>query len=294
MKITSPRASLLASVAGVAFAIALTSARAQVVDNSYTNGDLILGFQVNGGTQTLMVNLGAATAYRDTTTNFLNIANIDSQLQTITGSTTWYDSTSLYFGVAGARSNAAINDSAINPGTTGNLDPNSTAYYSRSRSTVGSPGSAGSTAPNVTGGNISTGSGSIISLGSTFNSNGGNVNGIQVLPTTTLNSWEDNVPIGGNAFSSQFGNIQFQFQAGVYASDFGGVTNVEGAIDVYRTPRYVAGGSGYTANTPSYQGTFVLDQSGNISFIVVPEPTTGALVALGGLMISMIRRRRSA
>jgi hypothetical protein len=84
-----------------------------------------------------------------------------------------------------------------------------------------------------------------------------------------------------------FGNTSYGTIGGVAA---------EGALDLYRIL-----GSSTAAGTvengglrvPQYQGTFVIEQDGDVSYIApVPEPSTFALLA-GSAIFGLIRRRRS-
>jgi len=89
--------------------LAVTPAFAQNNPN-YAPGDLLLYFTQYNGTQTVLVNLGAAVSYRDATANQLNIVNIGGTLTGSTGSggagysATWYDDPTIFWGLAGVRS----------------------------------------------------------------------------------------------------------------------------------------------------------------------------------------------
>ncbi len=307
MKLTNTKSALLATLAGLALTVSSQTASA-ALDTTYNTGDLIMGFQVDGGTQVLMVNLGNSTQYRDTTTNILNIGNINSSLQTITGGNStvaWYDNTSLYFGVAGVRTESSTNNSANASftGATGIGDPNSTPYYSRERDANGTVGEANSITTGPQGGNITTFSASVAGLGTPFNAN--DVNGEALIATGIGQSWDTLNPIGAPAFNNQLQTpgSQYQFDSPQFDDgDFAGYQTdgngtVAGALDLWRLPRYVNGVAtpDYTANVASYQGSFIIDQDGDISFIVVPEPSTMALAGLGAIAaVLFIRRRRSA
>ena len=65
------RTKLRALLALTGIALGVSSANAQ--NPNYAPGDLVLFFQQYGGSNTIAVNLGAATTYRDATSNILNI-----------------------------------------------------------------------------------------------------------------------------------------------------------------------------------------------------------------------------
>ena len=96
------------------------SAKAQTLGStsSYQLGDLLMGFtEGTSSSYTFVIDLGAATQYRDAffgTTNYLNMTNINADLTFAFGAN-WYDNTSLQFGIA-----------ATNQASGGNGDPNIT------------------------------------------------------------------------------------------------------------------------------------------------------------------------
>lgn len=120
MKTSNLKKAALVALASTVFAVAPASAQSNSTYDQL-NPDLILFFQQFGGTQTVMVNLGIARAYRDATANIMNIVNIGGTLSGSTGSggagygATWYDDTRLasdgttvlpltYWGIAAVRS----------------------------------------------------------------------------------------------------------------------------------------------------------------------------------------------
>ena len=279
----------LAALALIGFAAAPAGAQ----NPNYAPGDILLFFQQFGGTQTVMVNLGAATTYRDATANLLNIVNISGAL---TGATpagaafgsTWYDDPTIFWGLAGVRS------ASINTTTVVNGDPNRTVYASRERTALGTEGSASSTAWSI--GDLTTAATNIITQNNRMET--------QSLTTTLVEPTSASVidaqhlfNLGGTPTSSftvfSSGGVQGDFGAGLFGT-FGGVA-AEGALDLYRLLAASPGGTVESGplNVGQYQGTFVIDQAGSVSYIApVPEPATLSLLA-ASVIVGLARRRRA-
>ncbi len=285
----------LAALALIGFAAAPAGAQN---NPNYAPGDILLFFQQFGGTQTVMVNLGAATTYRDATANLLNIVNISGAL---TGATpggaafgsTWYDDPTIFWGLAGVFNNSTSSSTVTNG------DPGRTLYVSRDRTAVGTEGVRSSTPWSI---------GTDGAMTSTANAMIQQVNRMETIATTntlvesTALSFIDTqhtflnvspftplVSFGG--FTS--GGVQGDFGAGSFGT-LGGVT-AEGALDLYRILAVNPAGTVETGTVRAgqYQGTFVIEQDGEVSYIApVPEPSTFALLA-GSAIFGLVRRRRS-
>lgn len=296
MKQTKTKALLLALSVGSLLA-ALFPARAQ--NANYAYGDLVLGFQLRSGTgsdQTVLINLGnAATAFRDATADFTNIANVGTILNNTFGigagnSLQWYENPNLYFGLIGVWSNA-------NPSTTLlNGDPERTIYVSKSRAGVGIEGQKNSTLANISSNTtMNNASNSIMSLQAQFEA----ATGLQAtFATSEANTWEDYNPFSGvnqaTAFSSFTGGIQQAFGTGSFGSFSVGA--VEGALDLYRIQAVndLPGqyGEGGAIRAGEYQGSIVIAQDGSVSFLnAVPEPSSYVLLGIGLLAFIILRRR---
>ena len=94
-------------------------------------GDLVLGFQAEGGTGSnvnLFANLGPATDVRDSSSPG-TIAILNAELEATYGAN-WFTRTDLYFGVIGNFSNAPLTGPSAGGVTNG--DPTRTLYVSRS------------------------------------------------------------------------------------------------------------------------------------------------------------------
>lgn len=280
----------LLSLAALAVSgLAVTPAMAQ--NANYAPGDIVLFFQQFGGSNTLMLNVGPAATFRDTAVSIINIANINAQLSdgTLGFGATWYDTSSLWWGAAGVRSNS-VSTTAQTAG-----DPGRTLYVSQGRSGLGVEGSASS--PGWSGfgnGDMTTGANGIISMANRMET----VAVTDRLVETTGTSNVDNqnpFNILGNpdaAFTIFPGGVEGNFGAGQFGS-FGGVT-AESALDLYRilAATTASGQVGGPLREGSYEGSFVIDQTGNVSF-VVPEPSSAMLIGAVTLIGGFIRRRKN-
>ena len=285
---------ILSTAILAAAGVALSASSAMAQNPNYAPGDIVLFFQQFGGTNTVALNVGAATTFRDTTSNILNIANIGSQLSNGTTGfgSSWYDLTNLWWGAAGVRS------ASINTTTVVNGDPNRTVYASRERTALGTEGSASSTAWSI--GDLTTAATNIITQNNRMET--------QSLTTTLVEPTSASVidaqhlfNLGGTPTSSftvfSSGGVQGDFGAGLFGT-FGGVA-AEGALDLYRLLAASPGGTVESGplNVGQYQGTFVIEQDGDVSYIVtdvvpVPEPATMVAGLALGAVATLTRRRR--
>jgi hypothetical protein len=278
-------------------AIGLTAVPAlAVIDTSFSPNDVILGFRAasgNGTSTTYMVNLGSATTYRDATSNMLNIANIGSALSSAYDAN-WYERTNLWAGFVSATNGQNVDNTggvAIASQTT---DYNSTIYVSTRRTALGTAGTANSTRPGntialdaqVMGSDINT-------LGGTFNSI--STSGVYNGASSVTNSW--NTFMGGSTgadFSGAY-NVESAFTVG-NRGVFEDAGTVEQMWDFYRVAQFPV--SDTDAGKGIFQGTFALNSSGDVSFIVgaaaVPEPSTYALIALTGVLYFFVNKRRKS
>ena len=285
---------ILSTAILAAAGMALSASSAMAQNPNYAPGDIVLFFQQSGGTNTVALNVGAATTFRDTTSNILNIANIGSQLSNgATGfGASWYDLTNLWWGASGVRSNSTSTTTVTNG------DGGRTLYVSRDRTAVGTEGVSSSTAWSVGGdGAMTTAANNIISLvnrmettsvtttlvegTASSNIDGQNLFNILGTPTTSFGT-----------FTS--GGVQGDFGAGSFGS-LAGIT-AEGALDIYRILAVSPGGTVEpgTVRAGQFQGTFVIEQDGDVSYIVTPVPEPATMVAgfALGAVATLTRRRR--
>lgn len=281
----------LLSLAALALSgLAVASATAQ--NNSFQNGDLILGFQSKGGTgsdQTVLINLGnTATVFRDATVTLDNITNINTILTTTFGAG-WFDNTNLYFGAAGVWSNIA-------EGSLQNGDPEQTIYMSKARTAVGNEAIKNSTLVTPSASNQTAASNNIMALNGAFEIQ---PTAAQVtIPTANANTWEDFNAVSGSfvqatAFTAFTGGVQQRFGAGSFGTFSNGA--VEGALDLYRGQGQNAvpgqSGEGGALRVPQFEGILTVDQAGNVDFLVVPEPSSAILLGVAVLGLAARRRR---
>jgi hypothetical protein len=300
-----PKIKFLAFAALAAGGFAVAPATAQ--NTAFTHGDLVLGFQVpSPGAEVVLVNVGNTAYFRDLSGNSIDFLNINATLASAAVySASWASRTDLYASLAGVWSSSATNP------TLTNLDPSRTIYISKVREIVeGSYGIAGEAqsvggAPFVaSAGVMTTASGNIL------NQNDRLETGPSASPNSTNPFVEDEAPSvlpnagvqpGGNstnAFSGGFSNIADQGEA-TSISSWAGLSNIEFALDVYRIQarNNISGqyGFGETNFQGAYLGTLAIEDSGDVSFIdAVPEPSSGLLMALAGLVLTGLRRRKTA
>ncbi len=250
---------------------------------TYTNGDLILGFQATAGTgstENVFFNLGSATPYRDGSNPGGVIGNINTTLSAVYGGG-WYDRTDLYFGVIGnlsAKPNSGIGSAGAVSG-----DPSRTFYLSRAADTAGSASLIGAgTYASATLGTAGTTLGGMETMLPTLNTESDNAAILTqaTQPTEWANGWTVRNPTSGAAFGVFTGGIQQNFgKAG--SSTF---------VDLQRVLSTNTGASPTgTVGGGTYETTFAIGSNGSIS--AIPEPSTTLLGALG--VLALFRRRRA-
>ena len=264
------------------------------LDTTYNANDILFGFRAatgQGNDVTLIFNLGAASIYRDTTSNILNIANIGTNLSTAynDGGTAWDDRINLWAGFVSATNGINIDDSGGTPIASQTTDYNSTIYVSTRRTAIGTVGSANSTRP----GNsipldaVTFGS-AVGDLGGTFSTY--QSGGIFNRGTGDTNTWNSYVTGSGSADFLQY-NVEAAFTA-TDRGTFGAAGTVEQIWDFYRVANFP--NTDADSGKGIYQGSFTIDNSGNISFIAVPEPNTIGLLLAGLGFAGWVSRRRAS
>ena len=293
------------ALAAVAVSAAVNSAYSQ--NNAYVAGDLVLSFQNPGGTvgstNTILVRLGGTAAFRDATSSQLNIINIGTALSNATTGfgTSWASSTTLFASLSGVWGTSSTSPALQN------LDPHRTLYVSNVRQIIGgSYGTAGvaqetGAAPATNGISAqNVGASGMLAQNGRLEEGPLAINGIATQnpfsETVTTSNLDDQQPGGnsGDAFSAGLSDIGDQGETGNVAT-FAGVNNIEFALDLYRlqTRNDIAGqyGLGDANFIGEFQGTVVIANDGNVSFIAVPEPSTYAFLGLGALALAAAVRR---
>lgn len=282
MKIRTTLLALLA-IAGSAF---VTSAKAAV---TFTAGDLILGFRSPSSSSVYLVNLGAATDYRDATGDVTNIVNISSDLTAAFGAG-WTTQTDLFWEVFGVRANLT-NDGVVNG------DPGQAVYVTRAEPTVGTQTTAwGVSGQTITSGNLGSAAGKMVTVQNQF---------AAATPTGLANA---TIMPGSGAGSTSYDDAAYSNTWGAFTSSNGGTA--EGnfangtagtALDLFRVLGTTTGASpSGTLRVGSYEGTFHIDDSGNVGFSVAPnfaaapEPSRALLIGFGAMGFIFRRRRNTA
>jgi hypothetical protein len=277
-KITTAIAALAAA------AVLATSAHAAGTQVTYTSGDLFLGFEVDGGANDYVVNLGLANQFSGATTP-LTFQLSTADLSSVFGST-WATnsgtSADVQWGVIGNDQN-----NGLGVGTqTGNTDGKS-VWYTLGETVSGTPNTAPSA---LSASSLNLISNKIKNLDSAtsggFNGKTSTANTTNAIieSATASNSWtlfDPGTYSGGNAFGS--GNDIEQPGSG---SNTGPTDSV---LDLFQA------NSGQTGDL---LGEFSLSSSGLLTFdpaasLAVPEPSAYALGITALVLFGVLKRRKS-
>ncbi|MCX6866588.1 MAG: PEP-CTERM sorting domain-containing protein [Verrucomicrobia bacterium] len=269
---------------GMGMALAAPSAMGAF---SFTDGDLILGFQAKSGTgatKNVFFNLGAGTYHRDNpgTWGSTPIGNISTTLSATYG-TDWYSRTDLWFGVVGNLNQQPT--SGIGSRLPVNGDPSRTFYTSTPTATIGggvlyAANAYPSDALGIGGNALSGMEGFLPTL--TTQADGAAILDAGTQPVQWTNGWSAWNPTPGAAFTVFTGGIQQNFGKGT----------AETYVDLQRilstntgaSPTGVVGGG-------TYETTFSINSLGQVAS--VPEPSAAMLALIAGAGVAL-RRRRSA
>jgi hypothetical protein len=275
---------------------------AMAANTAFAPGDLVLFLQERTGSNTLYVNLGnAATLYTRGQTgvngpSVFNITNVGAQLESAFGPT-WASNTEVYAGLAAVWGTSPTN-STLQDG-----DPHRTLYVSQPRAIVGVNGTAASaTVALNTDTGMTNGASGITSMQLPFENLYEGAVAISPKSESTIDDQNPFVTVGlttiqDTAFNVFAGGVQQQGGTGIFG-DFEWVEDVEFALDLYRVQARgnIAGQTGFgeAARQGTFEGTFVLDTSGNVSFLTaqIPEASTTMLALISGVAALAHRRRK--
>lgn len=245
----------------------------------YTAGDLIISFRATGANgnadQTYSLNVGAATGFRDATTNSV-VTNIAADLATAFGAN-WATRTDIYWGIIANNTNAPS-------GGVVNGDPVRTIYASNDQTTVGTQSSVAAIPTSATRGTVSTQVQTFVAAFAAAASNGVNPNGA-IIPVSSTNDYSEFGLNSAQDFGSTFGGD------GIEGNSASGVVNT--ALDLYRILNNNTGANPTgTVGTGSYEGTFTIAANGDVSFrttpAFVPEEPIGAEPLSTGILTSFV------
>lgn len=285
---------LLAFAAIAVSGLAVAPAVAQ--NPGFEYADLVLGFQATGGFGSgnyLLARIGQSGLLRDAGAP-VSLLNIGAELTLAFGSN-WYERTDLFMGVSAIGSNDEFNGFLLNG------DPDVTPYIGLPRQSVGLAGEPASFAPNLNGAATQSAASAIFAAHSFFEAAGtGPVSSIS--KGSNLTDYDDQNPITagvqGTAYDVFAGGVQVVLSAGLFGN-IGGV-NAEAALDLYRIQRFnnIPGqfGLGDPTDIGTYEGTIVIDNTGQVGLVVgaIPEPTTLGLLSAGVTLMGFSRRRRDS
>jgi hypothetical protein len=256
----------------------------------YAQGDLVLYFFQEGGTQTIYANLGPAHTYRgnaagpqDAAKN-LNILNLKSALEQAFGAN-WAQENNIYAGLAGVFS-ASTGTTAIQNG-----DPNRTLYFSMPNNLVDEVGNR----TFASSGGMTTAANGIISMNTRF------PEGVDfgVVPSEDSFIERQNPFLApnilGTAFGAFAGGIAQVGSAGTLGK-FGDISNVEFALDLHRILATIspvgtingvdADGNPVAIRNSMYEGTITINSNGVVGFLA-PAPAPPAEITLTGTLSAL-------
>jgi hypothetical protein len=236
---------------------------------TYNPGDIFMGFRADsasGITQSVLVNLGPASQFRDATSSFtVPVGNIGGDLTAVFG-TNWHQRTDLFWSVVGANTNA----------TTGTVDgdPARTLYATKPEVTIGVQ-----TTPFNRGSSATQGppAQKMLDMAAAF---------VTSQVESGNNSIRQDNITANSYFQFQATSLSFSYFSprteGNFANGPAGT-----ALDLFRMT------TGSSSLQGTYEGTFTIKSDGEVTFNTspVPEPSTMLLTATLALGATLQRRR---
>ena len=284
-KLTTLAAALAAA------AVLTTSARAAGVSQTYTSGDLLLGFEQQNNSTDYVVNLGLAsqfiTAQSTDTPWTLQLSTTD--LGNVFGSTTWSTnnngSANVQWGIIGNDQGGAIS---------GDSDANS-IWLTQAETVKGTQSAApaalqGSTLGSVSNEiqNFETGSGGFQHTTSTSDT----TNAI-TQSTGNSHAWGN---YGPGIYSPANAGTAFGYGSSIEQPGSGSNTGpTDSYLDLYQLNSSDAVGNPGAGEAVDLLGTFSLSSGGLLTFdpAAVPEPSAYALGLTALVLFTVLKRRKS-
>jgi len=240
--------------------LALVSQSAKA-DLNYTSGDILLGFRISNSTEEVVFDLGKFS------TNFGSSFTVDLSADLTAAFGNWSSLKTISWGAVGY----------VNGGS---------VFASKAETTVGTT-VVGYT--NLSNANATKVSNSVIDLNNNLATNGDTAttyaNGEITAPTDTTSAYWTNEAKG--TYTGLSGLSFGVFNSAVFEANNGATSTLSNtALDLFTLDRTGAG-------TGTLDGTFTLSSDGVLSYQAVPEPSTYAMMAFGGLGLLRMFRRRS-
>ncbi len=258
-------------------AAAILAPTLQAATLTYAPGDLLLGVRKTGDPDSLIINLGPASAFANAVgTVNLSLGNVAADLDTAFGSGTWASDPIVFWSVSGTTGTSSTSGSG----------PVRTIYATRVEATTGTLATPWNTATSqgTVAGKMSTMGNFFASVVGVPNTSTANSPVTLAQQTSATNSYASYMPGGTATNSGPTPGTSFAY----FNPTIEGKPNQ--TLDLFKMVQ-----SAPTAG--SYLGSFTLSSTGQVSFVSVtpvPEPGTLLILGLGGVSAALRRRRLRA